>query len=213
MNFAVGGARARARPGNVHLAAQIAAYLLKSGGTAPADTLHVIEMGNNDVRDAVVEALTGGNPDLVRQEAVGTIAGTVATLHALGARRFLIWSATDIGLTPAILRLDQLQPGAAAVATLQAVEFNNALDAEVQGLSNDLAGIQIDRLEAFDLLHKVANDPAAYGFVDVANACLTPGIPPFTCRRPDAFLFWDGVHPTRAGHAVLAAEAKKALGL
>ena len=213
MNFAVGGARARAVPGNVHLAAQVAAYLLKSGGVASPDTLYVIEMGSTDVRDALAAALSGGNPVPIRQQAVGTIAGTVAALYGLGARKFLIWSAPDLGLTPAALRQDQLQPGAAALATLQAVEFNNALDAELQGLEAVLAGLQIQRLDVFDLVHQVVADPAAFNFADVDSACLTPSVPPFTCQNPDVFLFWDGTHPTRAGHAMLATEARKILGL
>jgi len=31
------------------------------------------------------------------------------------------------------------------------------------------------------------------------------------CPRPDRFLFWDGIHPSRAGHAILADEAHAAL--
>ena len=36
---------------------------------------------------------------------------------------------------------------------------------------------------------------------------MTPGIAPFTCQRPDEFLFWDGIHPTKAVHAIIANEA------
>jgi phospholipase/lecithinase/hemolysin len=45
----------------------------------------------------------------------------------------------------------------------------------------------------------------------VTTACITPNVAPFTCRHPNAFLFWDGVHPTRAGHALVAAEAARVL--
>jgi outer membrane lipase/esterase len=42
---------------------------------------------------------------------------------------------------------------------------------------------------------------------NVTAACLTPNIAPFTCQNPDDYLFWDGIHPTKAGHSILAQEA------
>jgi phospholipase/lecithinase/hemolysin len=35
---------------------------------------------------------------------------------------------------------------------------------------------------------------------------VTPNVAPFRCYDADAFLFWDGIHPTKAGHAILARE-------
>ena len=61
-NFAVAGARARDDGSNVNLPAQVDAFLQQSGGVAPADALYVIEMGGNDIRDALVAYLVGGPP-------------------------------------------------------------------------------------------------------------------------------------------------------
>jgi phospholipase/lecithinase/hemolysin len=45
----------------------------------------------------------------------------------------------------------------------------------------------------------------------VTTACVTPYVPPFTCESPDEYLFWDGIHPTKAVHAIIAAEAGSVL--
>jgi outer membrane lipase/esterase len=45
------------------------------------------------------------------------------------------------------------------------------------------------------------------------DACITPGIPPFTCKRPDTYLFWDGSHPTKAAHEIIAEAVAQLLGL
>jgi phospholipase/lecithinase/hemolysin len=46
----------------------------------------------------------------------------------------------------------------------------------------------------------------------VEKACVTPNAPPYDCRTPEDFLFWDGIHPTKAGHDIIAQEAAYVLG-
>jgi phospholipase/lecithinase/hemolysin len=35
---------------------------------------------------------------------------------------------------------------------------------------------------------------------------------PFTCETPDEYLFWDGIHPTRAAHTIVAQKVARILG-
>jgi phospholipase/lecithinase/hemolysin len=79
-------------------------------------------------------------------------------------------------------------------------------------LNNDLPGIQFVRLDVFRKLHAVVDAPEDFGLTEVAAACITPNVRPFVCKNPDEHLFWDGIHPTRAAHAILAHDAAAVLG-
>jgi phospholipase/lecithinase/hemolysin len=212
MNFAVGTVRARPTVTSAELAQLIGAYLLKTGGAASPDALHVIEMGSNDVRDAVAVSLVGGDGSGVVTAAVSGISNAVAALYASGARQFLVWNVPDLSLTPAGLALDQQYPGAGAIAWGLSLQFNAELNTALAGLSL-LPGIQIVPLDVFTAFNNVVAAPSAYGLTNVTTGCITPDEPPFTCQQPDEFLFWDGIHPTHAGHAIVADEARTALGL
>src|SRR6187431_1546456 len=52
-NYAVAGARARDYGDTLNLSQQVAAFLQDVGGVAPSNALYVIEMGANDLRDAL----------------------------------------------------------------------------------------------------------------------------------------------------------------
>ncbi len=205
-NYAVGAARARDDGINVNLPAQVDAFLQQYGGVAPSDGLYVIEMGSNDVRDAFVAFASGGDGAAILQAANVSIATGIQTLYAAGARRFLVWRTPNIGVTPALRTLDQMNPGAAQLATLLTQGFNLGLDGVVAQL-RALPGIDIARLDAYALVNDLVARPGAFGLTNVTQACVTPTIAPYTCDRPDEFLFWDGIHPTTAVHAITAQEA------
>ena len=48
--------------------------------------------------------------------------------------------------------------------------------------------------------------PEDFGLLNGSGHCVMPGIPPFACKNPDDYLFWDGTHPTKAAHGVIAKE-------
>jgi phospholipase/lecithinase/hemolysin len=208
-NYAVGGARSHEDGLNVNLSAQVEAFLQQFGGVAPADALYTIEMGGNDIRDALLAYPTGSGAIL--QAANISIANSIGALYAAGARTFIVWRAPNVGLTPAIRALDRVRPGAVLLAAGLTQGFNAGLDGVVAQLSMTLPGIRIVRLDAFRLLNDIVADAKAFGLTDVTTACVTPNIPPFICDRPDEFLFWDGIHPTKAVHDIIAQEAAAAL--
>lgn len=209
-NYAVGGARAYDDGKNVNLAAQVDAFLADVSGAAPAGAWYVIEFGGNDVRDALATFAAGGDPNAILGASLQSVGTAVGTLYAAGARRFLVWNAPDLRLAPAIRTLDTLYPGTSLGAGLLTQGYNAGLAAVVGSLSG-LPEIEIVLFDVFATIGEIAADPAAYGLRVVDAACVTPGARPFQCREPDTYLFWDGIHPTGAVHALLAHEASALL--
>ena len=172
-------------------------------------TLFVIEMGSNDIRDALVAFARRqwqrdhpgcGYLDRRPYRCALRRGSTAIPRLARTQRR----------LTPAIRALDTISPGAAHLATLLTQGFNGGLDGAVAQLSG-LPGISITRLDADRILTNLVTNPPAFGLTDVTTACVTPNLAPFACQQPDEFLFWDGIHPSRAVHAIIAQEAAAAL--
>jgi len=208
-NFAVGGARAWDDGRNVNLSNQVDAFLASTGGTASPDALYVIEMGGNDVRDAL--AAYPVNHAIIIQQALASIGSNVVRLYGAGARRFLVWNAPNPAVTPALRRLATINPNIPLLATLLTQSFNTNLGGLVTQLSG-LPGATFDRLDAYSLLNEIVDDGDHFGLSNVVDACVTPNVAPFACTNPDEYLFWDGIHPTAAVHGIIAQVAASVLG-
>lgn len=231
-NYAFGAARARDSGSPYDLTNQVTQFL-NSGQAITPDTLISLYVGGNDVRDALVAfgaayedaylqtLSSGGSPE--EAEAAGTAAGTAAAgqiltdaitsiatnIVALASTnsQFLVPNVPNIGVTPAVRALGA---ETAFLASLLSVQFNAALDSTLQGL--ELMGIQITRLDVYQLINDVVADPGVAGLANSTDSCITPLVRKGAfCKKPDDYLFWDGIHPTRAGHAYLAAAALEAL--
>ena len=141
------------------------------------------------------------------QQAIQT---AIVTLQQAGAQHFLVWTAPNPGLTPAIRSLG---PGAIQVATLphDAVQPQMLLPT-VEALDQASEDIDIAVLDAFTLLQQITANPVNFGLTNTTTACLIPNAEPFFCQAVDEYLFWDGIHPTHAAHALVALEAARVLG-
>ncbi|WP_024299616.1 SGNH/GDSL hydrolase family protein [Methylomicrobium lacus] len=218
-NYAVGGARATNYPDRVNLPQQVQAFLDDVGQTAPADALYVIEFGNNDIRDALVEFFTvflatGDQTQAVAAAnavitaALSGIADNIQVLYGSGARKFLVLNAARIDLLPAVTALG---PDATTVAGILTDGFNQGLAQNVLASLSALPGIQIAQLDIADQMATIIGSPSDYGLTNVTDPCVTPDTPPYTCKKPDSFFFWDGIHPTKAVHAIINQEAVNVL--
>lgn len=215
-DYAQGGARVTQSPGvpdspptgsALPIADQVQDLL--QAGSLDSHALYSIWGGANDIFYQV-GALQAGAITQAQLQANVALAATqlvqqVGILQASGARTVMVWNIPDIGTTPA----GQASGDPAGLTSISSL-FNSTLYA---GL-NHLGG-NVIRLDVSKLLTEVIANPGAYGIVNVTTpAC--GATPSLLCTSanlvtPDAattFLFADGVHPTTAGHKMLAQYAE-----
>jgi phospholipase/lecithinase/hemolysin len=76
--------------------------------------------------------------------------------------------------------------------------LNNAVSAKLKA-SKPGQGPAADEFSLFATMHAITAYPTLFGFSDITHPYLV-----VLAGDPDTFLFWDDVHPTTAGHGVLA---------
>ena len=207
----MGGARASDYDCRYNLNDQLNAYLTDFPDEISANTLIVFEIGSNDVRDALASlADDPAGSEQIITTALYNIGLAVEALYEKGARRFLLMNVPAIGETPAVKTLDSSIPYTAYYANIFAQNFNSGL-VSLQSALNGSPGIDVRILDIYELLYEIIDEPASYGIVNTEDACVTPNEPPFTCKKPDTYLFWDGIHPTKAVHEIVAQKAAEVL--
>lgn len=238
-NYAYGGARARdasATSTNMHLPEQVSAYLASLApldGIAPSDSLYVIFIGGNDIAPDAVTAFATNNPGVgigIIIDAFVSVGDRVVELYMAGARKFLIMNAPDMGLIPA-MNPPLNVPEASGLGTCLSVLYNNGsplpfpydllcplfplgipgLDTVLDQLEANLPGIEIIRFDIFGRLQQMVMFPEGFGLLNGSDHCVMPEVPPFACMSPDDYVFWDGTHPTKAAHGVIAKEVAATL--
>lgn len=200
-NYAWGGARTGPANGDptppLSLLDQTATYLADADGIADPDALYVVWGGGNDVLDED-SALAPAN--------IGAI---ITSLAAAGATSFLVPNLPNLGLVP-----QSLEDGTSPYKEQLSLEFNAELEMILAELSQTLP-VNIITLDVFGLMNEILADPGAWGFTNWTEGCYQGptgiGGPGDVCADPDAYVFWDDIHPTAHAHAILADAALAAL--
>jgi phospholipase/lecithinase/hemolysin len=213
-DYAVGAARAREDNFNVNMPEQVSTFLEDFNNVADPDSLYVIDFGGNDVRDALFALPDFTQANTILQQALNSIKSNMESLYTAGARKFLVLHVPDIATLPSIIMLND--PNATFFANFFSTEFNAQLD-NIIAFIGAKTGVEIATFDVFgtvdSVIQDVINNGEAFGFTNATDACIEPNHAPFKCDTPDQYLFWDGIHPTKAGHAFLAQAAAAVLNV
>lgn len=156
------------------------------GRSSDPNALYFVWAGPNDF-------LTGGNiwSPTSSSIAYGNMVGNVDGLYYLGARHFFIPLMPDLSLTPV-----GRQSGVAyqAAAALRTDEYNHLLLEGMSSLATRYEGMNVILFDTAGFMSAQIPSLQATG-VETVAACfnISAGT---TCQQPDAYLFWDGQHPT-----------------
>ena len=201
-NYAFGGARVGPAGSSFpySLTDQVASYLTTTGGLASASALYVLEGGGNDARDIISAAATGGDFEtMIGQYALG-VANIITQLKSAGAKDILLWNVPDVSKIPYLQWATGGDPLALGQASALVAAMNAALDVALDSLPEPwLNGLHL--FDAFSAFNDVFDNPLAFGLDDVRTVCSAQAA---CLADADGVFFWDGIHPTTAGHAILA---------
>jgi outer membrane lipase/esterase len=178
------------------LETQAAFFLAQYGNVAPSDALYVVAGGGNNARAGLTAiAGCGGNPvcigAVIQSTAIAFAAdiGTiVGELELAGAQHIVVWDTPDLGLAPAVVA-----SGGSPIGSLLASSMNAALLGAIGGDAD------IKLFDLFGFQDALAANPGAFGLTNVTDACAQ-----FVACNPSTYLFWDGIHPTSAGHKLIS---------
>ncbi|WP_282129099.1 SGNH/GDSL hydrolase family protein [Roseobacter litoralis] len=156
-------------------------------------------IGGNDFLNAA-NSIDSTAPDFTALQtalggALATVQGGLQALAGAGVRDFVVMNLPDFGLIP---RFQNEAPAFQAQLSAIAAGYNTQLSAFLQG--NNLFGATVTEVDVFDALSDQAL-LASRGITDTQNACVqTVSTTAPSCA---GFLFFDDIHPTAEGHALI----------
>ena len=198
-NYAFGGSRtdtlAAFPPG---VPDQINFFLAEDGVFAANDVVTLLA-GANDIFQNPV--LTPAGIVAASTQAAQNVGAAANTLSQIGAPTLIVINLPDIGLTPAYSGSVTTQ----SAGTLASDTFNIALSDAVYASAAVNPGTDTFLVDLERVFSAAIADPGRFGFTNVMDACTA--VAACVTGSQDVqnqFLFWDTVHPTAAGHQLIA---------
>ncbi|WP_433934731.1 autotransporter domain-containing protein [Brevundimonas diminuta] len=199
INYAFGGARTDSQAQPLGMRLQLGQYLQRGGKFGANDLVSVLG-GANNIFQGLPAAGASPNPTgsiaPVAQSAAADINFIVNGIAEAGAGTVLVTNLPKLSLTPQFRGTP-----AAPLADYAVTTFNGAL---LTGLNTTAAarpGTNIILMDLFKVGDVISANPSAFGVSNVTQACFN-GVT--LCANPDDYFYFDGVHPTAKGHAVIA---------
>ncbi len=215
-DYAYGGAETGAT--SVHAAnpsdlpSQLGQFVASVPNPSPT-ALYTVWAGSNDVLDIANSTQTPVQQQASVQQAVNNEVGFINGLIAHGAKDFVVMGVPDLGKTP----YETARPASDAASSSLAQSYNNDLGAALQQIMAS-GTASVDYINTYAMLDTAAANPAAYGFSNVTqpvwNGNLTDsnsGTLAASGAAQNGHLFFDDLHPTASGHALLAAGVTQSL--
>ena len=199
INYAYGGARTDSSAFPPGMRNQLLAYT-GGGGTFRSTDLVSILGGANNIFQGLPAAGASANPTgsitPVVNAAAADMTFLVNSIAAAGAGTILVGNIPSLGNAP------QFRGTAAApLAEFAGTSFNSALLSGLMTTAAARPGTNIILFDIFKVGAALTANPSAFGLTNVTDACFN-GVT--VCATPNTYLFWDGVHPTAAGHQLIA---------
>lgn len=203
INLAFGGAVTGTAGLPLGMRSQLLAYT-GSGGTFGSNDLVSVLGGANNIFQNLAAAGATSNPQgaiapisLAAASDINFIVNSVATA---GAGTVLVANLPKLSLTPQFRGTP-----AAPLADFAVTTFNGSLSTQLFATAAARPGTNIILMDIFKIGDTIAGNPERFGVTNVTAPCFN-GVT--VCSNPDDYFYFDGVHPTAAGHRVLAALAE-----
>ncbi|GLJ15031.1 hypothetical protein SUGI_0245480 [Cryptomeria japonica] len=133
-------------------------------------------------------------------------------MYDLGGRRILVTATGPLGCAPGV-KISRSRNGKCAVELQRAASlFNSQLKSVINQLNREVSAQVFTFADSYSMNMGLFNNPAAYGFVNTADACCGQGrfngvglctAVSNLCRNRDAYLFWDNYHPSQKANRII----------
>lgn len=156
--------------------------------SADPNALYIVWGGANDYLSGHVTAPT---------VPVENLSAEVSSLVAVGAKNIMVVNLPDLGKLPSTRGTSQTSNSLNTLTSAHNSDLTSTLNSLRQN-----SGANLITLDVNSLFNRAIADPGEFGFTNVTDSCLSDSV---ACTaNPNKFLFWDNIHPTAAGHELVA---------